>query len=517
MSAYMELPEFNDPLAKKRERVHYPSGARVIEVLYGAKDSEGNSVAPGSDADDGHGSFTALEIDGEYRLLLWQHSTAEGGKLEQGEHTLQELESSLRQKSAVLEEAREAMGAGEFDAKAVEEILAKFPEGPDMGTPREKELSTQLYGLRDKIKKTEERSRSTAENADKKKALIEKAKSVKEAAEFDKPADGMKALMEEWKKLGNAGEENDALWEEFNGIQKAYYDDKHAYMEKMFTERASEKNTIIEEAKTAVAAEADFETVHAKLEELLAKWKKVGSAGRQEDEKLWTAFQEVRNAFYAKRSEARKERDVEYKARREAKKELIKEAQSFAKAGDYGRAAADRMKAINEEWKKIGSAGRRDEEVLWKSLREAMDSFWQNKRSGDAGRHEQWIKSTTEAVERRRARIANISQNVDKLKERLATTMNEEKKAQIEGWIAENEEQISGLTAEVDRMEKELKRSAEKDAEAAAAKAAQAETAPVPEATPAAAEPAAEAPAEAPAAAETTAEAPEAEETPAEA
>ena len=114
------------------------------------------------------------------------------------------------------------------------------------------------------------------------------------------------------------------------------------------------------------------------------------------------------------------------------------------------------MKAINEEWKKIGSAGKRYEEALWKQLREAQDEFWNGKRSSDSQRHEQWIENTKGAIERRKLRIENISANVTKLKDRLETTASDEKKEQIQGWIAENEEQIKTLQEEIDRMEKEM-------------------------------------------------------------
>ena len=114
------------------------------------------------------------------------------------------------------------------------------------------------------------------------------------------------------------------------------------------------------------------------------------------------------------------------------------------------------MKAINEEWKKIGSAGKRFEETLWKQLREAQDAFWNGKRSSDSARHERWLENTRGAIERRKQRIENINANITKLKDRLETTASDEKRQQIEGWIAENEEQIKTLQEEIERMEKDM-------------------------------------------------------------
>ncbi|MBR6258512.1 MAG: DUF349 domain-containing protein [Lachnospiraceae bacterium] len=459
-STFSSLPDFKDELSVTRERMHYPSGSRVIEVLYGAKDPEGKAVAPAADAEDGHGSFLAMLSDGEYRLLCWKHSAEEGAAVEYGDglsgDPLALLEENIKKKDAVLDEARELMKGDEYDNAAVDAVLAKFAQLPDFKTPKEQDLAGRCNSLSGRNKADKDRKESVKKNTEAKKALIEEAKSLNAPEDWDKATDRMKELMELWKKTGRAGADNDALWEEFHSAQQVFYDKKHEHFEAQRTERISVKENIISRAAELTKEVTDWESVHKGLEELLEEWKKSGTAGHADDERLWQAFQQIRNDFYAKRNELRKERDVEYTARREAKKDLIEEAKKYAESGDYSRTAADRMKAINEEWKKIGSAGKRFEETLWKQLREAQDAFWDGKRSSDSQRHEQWLENTKGAIERRKQRIENINANITKLKERLETTASDEKRQQIEGWIAENEEQVKTLQEEIDRMEKEM-------------------------------------------------------------
>lgn len=457
---YSSLPDFNDELSVTRERMHYPSGSRIVEVLYGAKDAEGNAISPDAAAEDGHGTFLAIQADGGYRLLCWKHSAAEGATVEYGEglsgDPLALIEENIKKKDAILDEARELMKGEEYDNAAVDAVLAKFAALPDHNTPKEQDLAGRCNSLIARNKADLDKKESVKKNTEAKKALIEEAKSLNAPEDWDKATDRMKELMELWKKTGRAGADNDALWEEFHSAQQVFYDKKHDHYEAQRNERISVKENIIARASELTKDLSDMEKVHQGLEGLLEEWKKSGQAGHADDERLWQAFQQVRNDFYAKRNELRKERDAEYNARRDAKKDLIEEAKKYAESGDYSRTAADRMKAINEEWKKIGSAGKRFEENLWKQLREAQDAFWNGKRSSDSQRHEQWVENTKGAIERRKLRIENITANITKLKERLETTVSDEKKEQIQGWIAENEEQIKTLQEEIDRMEKEM-------------------------------------------------------------
>lgn len=70
-----------------------------------------------------------------------------------------------------------------------------------------------------------------AERVAKKQALIKQARIVLANSEFTKEeADKLNQLRKEWKEIGFAGKENeDALWNEFNGIINKYYEEKRSY------------------------------------------------------------------------------------------------------------------------------------------------------------------------------------------------------------------------------------------------------------------------------------------------
>ena len=57
---------------------------RVVEVLYGAKDENGNFVLPKEDQNDGHGRWFGIETNGEYRMFSWRKPAYLGGGVEYG-------------------------------------------------------------------------------------------------------------------------------------------------------------------------------------------------------------------------------------------------------------------------------------------------------------------------------------------------------------------------------------------------------------------------------------------------
>ena len=174
---YSSLPDFNDELFVTRERMHYPSGSRIVEVLYGAKDAEGKAVSPDAGAEDGHGTFLAIQADGGYRLLCWKHSDAEGAAVEYGEglsgDPLSVIEENIKKKDAVLDEARELMKGEEYDNAAVEAVLAKFAALPDHNTPKEQDLAGRCNSLIARNKADLDKKEAVKKNTEAKKALID--------------------------------------------------------------------------------------------------------------------------------------------------------------------------------------------------------------------------------------------------------------------------------------------------------------------------------------------------------
>lgn len=461
--SFIPIPNFNDPYAKVQEREHTLSGAKIIDILYGAQDKNGNPTSPEKNSSDGHGHFIAIEIDGLYQVLSWRHSRSEGGGMDEGssriDNPLHDLEEEIKEKRAVLRQAQEAMKTRNYDIASVDSLLTRFNTIFDYNTPVERELKEKHNRL---VSKNEENKRYRAEqrnNAEKKKALIAQAQSFQYSEDWKRTSDEMKSLMDRWKQIGNAGESNHQLWSDFQNVRQVFYDRRSKHYDEQDKQRIRHKHAkeqLISEARSVSQYSTDWNGTHQRLEEIFSRWKQIGSAGRDSDDRLWAEFQSIRDDFYARKSAARKEQENEFANRRQAKSALIQEAQAYASKCDYSPSISDRMRELNSEWKSIGFCGKDYEDSLWSLFRQAQDSFWLGKKQAGAERHQEWLRKTQDAIDRRRDRIYKIQQNIDNLRDRLYTTRNYEKQMQIEGWISENEAQIREIENEIYRMESEM-------------------------------------------------------------
>lgn len=313
----------------------------------------------------------------------------------------------------------------------------------------------------EKNERNEARIHEWERNAGQKRGLISQARELQNSEDWKATSAKMKELMSRWKEIGYAGSVSDSLWSEFQDARQTFFARQNKHFEELKTlrkQREEQKQKIISEARNAAEFATDWRGTHERLEEMLSRWKKIGSAGKDEDDRLWAEFQGIRNDFYARRKAAGEKRKEEFLARQQAKSALITEAQAYASSFDYSASAADRMRKMGEEWKGIGFCGKEYDDQLWSQFRMAQDTYWHGKQSVREEKHREWMYKTQAAIDRRRSRIRNIQRNIASLTERLNTTRNPDKQNQIYRWICENEGQIRELEEEIYRMETELAR-----------------------------------------------------------
>ena len=140
----MKKPEFNDRFAKEKIRAQKTFDGKTVEILYGAKDENGNSVEAREGVADGHGRWFGIEVNGDYTMFVWEHSAEEGGQTEYGteykEDALNVLRNAIEAKRELCRKMEEASRGVDGD----EEVLAKLKEEwdgqPCFNTAKETEL-----------------------------------------------------------------------------------------------------------------------------------------------------------------------------------------------------------------------------------------------------------------------------------------------------------------------------------------------------------------------------------------
>ena len=134
-----------------------------------------------------------------------------------------------------------------------------------------------------------------SENAEKKRALVEKAKALADSTEWRSTSDKMIALQKEWKTIGMVPKKlGDQLWSEFLAACNKFFEARNAAnVDTRSTEHANleTKRSIIEQLKAVLEEKAD--DAEEKVHELMEQYQQTGHVPFKEKDKIYAEYREV--------------------------------------------------------------------------------------------------------------------------------------------------------------------------------------------------------------------------------
>jgi hypothetical protein len=197
----------------------------------------------------------------------------------------------------------------------------------------------------------------------------------------------IKALQNEFEETGPVPtEEWENLKERYWEAVKAVYARIHDFYETKREElrlNIEKKQTLLTEVETFVAnlsAEStkDWEALTATLLGYQDAWKQIGFGTKKENEELWGAFRAACDQFFAQKKVYFESLRASFDKIATAKQTLVDKANALKDSTDW-KATSEALVRLQQEWKKLGSAGQRSEQTLWKEFRGACDSFFNAK------------------------------------------------------------------------------------------------------------------------------------------
>ena len=139
-----------------------------------------------------------------------------------------------------------------------------------------------------------------AENADKKRALIEQAKALQDSTEWKSTSDKLIALQKEWKTIGMVPKRlGDQLWNEFLTACNKFFEARNAANQGTRTaerDNLQKKRDIIAQLK-ALAEEAG-EDLQEKVQQLVDDYQGIGHVPFKEKDKIYKEYHEVLDKLY---------------------------------------------------------------------------------------------------------------------------------------------------------------------------------------------------------------------------
>jgi hypothetical protein len=150
----------------------------------------------------------------------------------------------------------------------------------------------------------------------------------------------------------------------------------------------AERTAIVEAAERLAAqdpAKTQWKQTTTELDGLFADWQRHQHDGprlpKNEANELWKRFRAARSTIEQHRKAFFAELDASHRDVRSRKQQLIERAEALAPRG--GDAVAD-YRALLDEWKQAGRAGKKLDDALWAKFKAAGDVLFQAKAEVDA-------------------------------------------------------------------------------------------------------------------------------------
>ena len=232
-------------------------------------------------------------------ITLYEELAKKEPKLSQS--TYDEKKEIIALAKKLLERKDFARASKEFD-----NLSLSFKKAGRCSKEQDDELWAQFREVRDEFnaKKRayfEELDKTNADRKAKKEDIIQRAKELLNIKNLHESNEKMDALMEEWKAVGYAGKEDEALWKDFSAVRKEFNQKKREHHEellKIFQERAAKKEEMILALKKLIA-DADFSDEEVKKVRNMQKdFDKIGFAGKEKDDDLYARFNELVKKYF---------------------------------------------------------------------------------------------------------------------------------------------------------------------------------------------------------------------------
>lgn len=307
-------------------------------------------------------------------------------------------ESNLRQKEKILEQLREFVDSEEtnisFDAfKTLQEQWKAV--GPVPGAiarslwANYNALVDRFYDKRSIYFELKELDRR--KNLESKLELCERAEKLAEVTNINDAIKELNELHHEFKHIGPVPKDDqDPLWQRFKAASDAVYDRRKVFVEKLKSELEDNlriKLEMAEKVKEFAAFDSDrIKAWNEKTRELLdiqKKWENTGGLPRarakEVNRSFWSAFKQ----FFANKNQFFKKLDAEREENLEKKREMVERAKALKESDDW-HDTAEKLKALQREWKSVGPVPGKFRESIYKEFKDACDTFFDRKRASQS-------------------------------------------------------------------------------------------------------------------------------------
>lgn len=289
------------------------------------------------------------------------------------------------------------------DRKTVEQIRGQFirrkeRQNESDATPQEN-LEAQEIRLGELLATFKERDRKRqealealfSENKAKKEALLQRFEELfkenEEGVEFGELYAKFTHIRDEWKESGSVDQKDQAeLNKRFYTLRDQFYDLKAInddLRQLDFKKNLEAKQALLQEL-CELDAVKDVIAAHRKLQELTAQWHELGPVSKELRQEINTEFKQLAGALHKRHQDFHDKRKATEEENLQAKTNICVKVEELLIDGVLTTYAAwskatDQIKAMQAEWRTIGYAPRKDNDMIYQRFRAGVDAFFRHR------------------------------------------------------------------------------------------------------------------------------------------
>ncbi|GAB4376346.1 MAG: DUF349 domain-containing protein [Salibacteraceae bacterium] len=375
----------------------------------------------------------------------------------------EELENNYAEKKSLLEELQKLIQDEENIAKAYKRFnairqkwreIGPVPQGKTRDLQAEFSRLMELFYYNINIYR-ELKINDLKKNLELKREVIEKIKKLKDEQSISQLDFLIHQYLHEWDEIGPTfREEWEKIRDEFKEAVSVVFERirEHRKAVKEEHERNHQKKlALVERVNELAQAEMnDFKEVQRLTNQVIEAqkaWKHIGYAGRGKNDSVWKKFRKAVDAYFEKRNQFLEKNNSELSEVREVKLKLIEEAKKWHAATENLDEAANKLKALQRQWKEAGKLLPQEEYKLFKEFRSYCDQFFKRRK-----------KEAEEAAKQAKENLIKKQEMLVEFKKQLEESIKEKGEALIEEW----RQRWNSLSDAADRLSDKADRSFEK-------------------------------------------------------
>ncbi|MFD1551512.1 hypothetical protein DNU06_03590 [Putridiphycobacter roseus] len=297
-------------------------------------------------------------------------------------------------KKQLIKEVKTLIQEEEHIGKAIQAIQAIQEKWRNVGPiPRNvrQDIQKEYSNLMDEFQYNiniykEIKEHDLTKNAVLKEAVIAKLKALVSEKNIKSVEQKLHLLQDEWNDIGGTSAEaweslKTNYWDTVNAIYtriKEFYDGKRIEQKENILKKLALIDKIDELLALPCESSKDWKSVTDKIITVQNDWKKVGFGPKKENEIVWKGFRAKCDQFFDAKNEFFKDINADFDKIKDQKLALIEKVNAIKNSEDWNETTKFIVN-IQKDWKKLGSAGQRNENKLWKKFRTPIDAFFTKK------------------------------------------------------------------------------------------------------------------------------------------